>query len=252
MVNKNWKFDIVIPTYNERENVEPLFSKIYSLYKDRLNKVIFVDDNSPDGTGDILEKLKITYPNYIEVIHRYEERGRGSAGIAGFKQALKHDVYCIVEMDADFSHDPYYIAIFLEMINFYDVVIASRYVEGGGQINRSFSRELISKLANMIYRLLLGTKITDLSGGFKCYRKSILEKLNFDEFISKGYSIGMETLFHCYRLGATFLEIPVVFHDRRRGKSKFNIKECINSFIVALKLSLKYGQINWINLHYPK
>lgn len=235
---------IVVPTYNEVDNIEKLIDQIFSLplpIGDRIS-VVVVDDSSKDGTCDVLKKLEARYKDRMRLIIRTNERGRGTAGIAGFQECLKIPCDCIMEMDADFSHDPKHIPNFMAFIKHYDVVIGSRYVEGGYVSDWPMSRKIVSSCSNFIYRFVLGTKIHDLSGGFKCYRYDVIKSLNFSEFYSYGYSIGIETLFRCYKKGYTFLEIPIAFMNRKKGKSKFKIKEAIGALIVIFRLFLRYGR----------
>lgn len=238
------KLAIMIPTYNEKDNIEKLVREIFKVADTSSLEVsiVVVDDNSPDGTGQILEDLKKEFDGRMYVMHRTHERGRGTAGIAGFTRCLELDVDYIMEMDADFSHDPKYIPLFADFSKHYDVVIGSRYVEGGTVVGWSFNRSIISAFANSIYRLILGTKIHDLSGGYKCYSKKVIESMDFDVFFSKGYSVGVETLFRCYKKDFSFIEIPVVFHNRSKGKSKFSLKEGIVAIFVICRLVLKFGR----------
>lgn len=234
---------IMIPTYNERDNVARLIDEISSLrlHPDDAVRFVIVDDNSPDGTGEIADELARKYSPNIHVIHRLKERGRGTAGIAGFRYALSQDVDAIMEMDADFSHDPKYIPVFMGLIRYYDVVIGSRFVEGGEQLDREFTRELISVFANKIYRLILGCQFRDISGGYKCYRKPVLASLDFEDFFSHGYPIGMETIYRLYKKGFSFVEIPIVFPNRKYGASKFKMNEAWNAVVVAFKLTWRFG-----------
>lgn len=237
------KLMIMVPTYNEKENLVALIDQIFALKLmsgDSIRMVI-VDDNSPDGTGAIADELAIKYSPNIHVIHRMNERGRGTAGIAGFRHALSQDVDAIMEMDADFSHDPKYIPVFMGLIRYYDVVIGSRFVEGGEQLDREFSRELISVFANKIYRLILGCQFRDISGGYKCYRKEVLASVDFDDFFSYGYPVGMETLYRLYKKGVSFVEIPIIFPNRKYGASKFKMNEAWNAVLVALRLTWRFG-----------
>lgn len=235
---------IVIPTYNEAENIGKLIDHIFALPLELGDKisVVVVDDNSQDGTQEALKRLQSRYHDKMKVVERTTERGRGTAGIVGFKECLKLPCDCIMEMDADFSHDPKHVPKFMAFIRHYDVVIGSRYVEGGYVSDWPLSRKMISACSNLVYRFLLGTKIHDLSGGFKCYRYDVLQSLHFDEFYSYGYSIGIETLFRCYKRGYSFLEIPIAFRNRSKGKSKFRIREAIGALIVIFRLFLKYGR----------
>jgi len=226
---------VMLPTYNEKENIEGIVEEI--LKHDNV-RIVIVDDGSPDGTGQIADKLAEKYVGRIHVIHR-KERGRGTAGITGFKYAITQDVDCIFEMDVDFSHCPGDIPRFLEWIKKYDVVIGSRYVKGGKSVNCRLRNIILSYVSNMYNRVILGLKIKDSSGGYKCYRKEVLESINLDDYISKGYSVGPETLFKIKQKGFTIKEIPIVFRNREKGESKANFKVILEYPIVVLKLRLK-------------
>lgn len=222
---------VMLPTYNEKDNIEVMVGQILEIGD---MNIVIVDDESPDGTGEIADKLATQNPKRIHVIHR-QERGRGTAGIAGFKYALTQDVDCIIEMDADLSHDPKYIHQFLEKIRECDVVIGSRLIKGGSAA-RTPTRKIISNTANLFTRLVLGWHIRDWVGGYKCYRKKALGSLDFEKFYSTGYSIGMETLYRLKKEGFTFIEIPIEFTDKRTGASKFSSKEIFRYMIVVMKL----------------
>jgi len=233
---------IMIPTYNERENLQKLINSIYSVCKSNNIKpeFIIVDDNSPDGTGEIAEQLKNKYKKKfrMHIIHR-KERGRGTAGIAGFKLAIQLKNKYIIEMDADFSHDPKYIPDFIKAIKKYDVVIGSRYVGFGRIEKRSFVRNVVSFFANIYIRAMLGMKIRDMSSGYKCYRKEVLESIDFSKIKSKGYSIGAEMLYIIKKKGFTLYEIPIVFRNRRAGKSKAGIGETLRYLWTILIIRLR-------------
>lgn len=234
---------VVIATYNERDNIEPLLRSIFSLefsFGDNL-RVVVVDDDSKDGTVEILRRLESEFLGRLHVIVR-RERNRATAAFTGYRYCLSAHCDAVLEMDGDLSHNPKFIPQFLAFVRHYDVVIGSRYVEGGGVVGWPLSRKIISACSNTIYRFILGTKIHDLSGGYKCYRREVMEALNFDEFYSRGYSIGVETLFRCYKKGFSFLEIPIVFQNREKGKSKFRWKEAGDALTVVTRLVLKHGR----------
>ena len=236
---------VLIATYNEAQNIEPLLSKIFETGESSAHKitVLVVDDDSPDGTGQLLDRLRDSnYGDKLKVVHRKNQRGCGSARRMGFKLLLEFPVDCVVEMDGDGSHNPEYLPRFIEFSRHYDVIIGSRYVEGGAVAGWPFKRKLVSLIANAVYRLLLGTKIHDLSGGYKCYGRKVLEALPFDQFLSKGYAIGIETLYRCYKRGFTFLEIPVLFHNRKFGHSKFSWKEAREALCIVFALLLQHGR----------
>ncbi|HEX74230.1 MAG TPA: polyprenol monophosphomannose synthase [Dehalococcoidia bacterium] len=237
------RVSVVLPTYNERENIELMVNAILDLEHTpaaknlRLQKmqIVIVDDNSPDGTGEIADKLADKHPDKTYVIHR-TERGRGSAGIAGFEYALTQDVDYIIEMDADFSHEPSDIPRFLTEAEQYDIVIGSRYIPGGKSGSRSFTRHLVSRGADLYTRLVLGIDIKDCHGGYRCYRKQVLSYLNFDGFYSRGYSITIESLYKLLRNGCSYKEIPIVFRERCRGTSKFSIKDVLDYARIVWRL----------------
>ncbi|HEY7160502.1 MAG TPA: polyprenol monophosphomannose synthase, partial [Acidobacteriota bacterium] len=214
----NEKVIIVVPTFNERENIETLINQIL---KQPLNvELIVVDDNSPDGTGEILDKLAAA-DQRIHVLHRKNERGRASAGLAGFKKALTYpDAEFIVEMDADFSHNPDDLPALVEAAKNADVAIGSRYVPGGGQKNCLRRNILFSRIINWVNRHLLKVRAKDASGGFKCYRRKVLETINLNNYLAREFSVGVETLMKCQKHGFTFQEIPITFVNRRAGRSK--------------------------------
>jgi len=234
---------VMLPTYNERENIELMVKAILNLENtpeaNRLGleklQIVVVDDNSPDGTGELADKLADRYPDKTHVIHR-TERGRGSAGIAGFKYALTQDIDYIIEMDADFSHAPGDIPRFLTEASHHDIVIGSRYIPGGQSGNRSFIRHLVSRGADLYTRLVLGINIKDCHGGYRCYRKQALSSLDFDDFYSKGYSIVIESLYKLLRNGCSYKEIPIVFKERCRGASKFSTKEVLDYARIVWRL----------------
>jgi dolichol-phosphate mannosyltransferase len=234
---------IIIATYNENENIERLIKNIFDLRLSSSNQlhIIVIDDSSNDGTQDILKRLESQFHEKLHVFIR-KERNRATAAIAGFKHALDLEVDCILEMDGDCSHKPEFIPQFLAFAQYYDVVIGSRYVEGGCVTGWPVTRKIISACSNAIYRMVLGTKIHDLSGGFKCYRRNVIENIELDQFFSRGYAVGVETLFRCYRKGFTFLEIPIAFQNREKGKSKFRVQEAAESLRVIGSLLLKYGR----------
>lgn len=210
------KTAIVIPTYNEKESLPSLVEKIFALKIDDLGLVV-VDDNSPDGTGGLAERLAKKY-GHIEVIHR-KVRGRATAGMDGFKVCLKKGAETIMEMDADLSHDPNDIPRFLEAIKTCDVVVGSRY-DGGRIQERGWFRNFLTYFINAYNQIVLGLKVKDISGGFKCYRREVLSRLDFDRFVSTGYTIGAETLYKIAKLGFRIQEIPIVYHNRAHGRTK--------------------------------
>ena len=228
-----YMISIMIPTYNEKENITPLVQQLSKLHKSA--KIIIVDDDSPDGTGKVADELSKKYN--VSVVHR-KEKGRGTAGIRGFKEAVKTKADFIIEMDADFSHDPKYIQTFLKEIKNSDIIVGSRMVGEGKVIERNGLRNAITFLGGITTKLILGIKVKDVQSGYKCYRREVLESLDFDKFISKGYSIGAETLYKASEKGFSIKEVPIVFKNRSKGKSKFNTKEMIMFLFNVMRLRL--------------
>ncbi|MDY6833271.1 MAG: polyprenol monophosphomannose synthase [Chloroflexota bacterium] len=226
---------VILPTYNEKENIESITNKILKF--DEIS-VVVVDDESPDGTGAIADELAAVNSDRIHFIHR-KERGRASAGFVGFAYALAHDADYVIEMDADFSHNPADIPRLLNMAREYDVVIGSRYAPGGKDAERTLVREVISKIASLYTRLLLGRPIQDWSGGYKCYSKQALASLGFSKFHSGGYAVGMETLYRLSNNGYSIVEIPITFQDKRLGRSKFSWHHIVEYFHTSVKLRFR-------------
>lgn len=223
----------MIPTYNERENIGNLLQEILSLKIPDLH-VIVVDDNSPDGTSGVVKNLANEHPE-IELLLRIKDRGRGSAGIAGFKYALERGADYVVEMDADFSHQPKYIPSFLKAIQEADMVIGSRAVAGGKDINRGIARRVITFLAGIYVRILLGLKIRDVSSGYRCFKRKVLEAIEMDSMISTGPSIVSEVFYRAHLKGFSIREIPIEFADRTHGETKLNHTILIKTLLMVLK-----------------
>ena len=211
---------LVLPTYNEAENLEPLVEAALANLPDTA-RVLVVDDNSPDGTGDLADRLKASEPR-IEVLHRTQKEGLGPAYIAGFRHALAAGADRILEMDSDFSHDPADLPRLLAATEEADVAIGSRYVSGGGVENWSKVRQAISRGGSTYARALLGLPIRDLTGGFKCFRREVLEAIDLDAIASKGYAFQVEMTYRAIELGFSVKEVPIVFRERRAGASKMS------------------------------
>ena len=212
---------VIIPTYNEKENIREIIPEI--LKKDPSINVLIVDDNSPDGTGKIADELA-NENSRIKVLHREKKAGLGTAYKTGFKYALENGYDHIFEMDADFSHDPKYIPHFLEAVEEVDLVLGSRYISGVNVINWPMSRLLLSYYANVYTRWVTGLPVKDATGGFKCFRREVLEKIDLDKVQSEGYSFQIEMSFRAWKKGFKIKEIPIVFEDRRVGQSKMSKK----------------------------
>jgi len=213
------KILVVIPTYNERENIEKLLGRLLNI--DPEINALVVDDNSPDGTGQLVESLTKNYPR-IHLLKRPGKQGLGPAYIAGFKWGLARDYDAFMEMDADLSHRPRYVPTFLKEIRNHDVVIGSRWVKDGGIANWPFYRIFLSRTASLYSRIILGVPVYDLTAGFICYRRAVLEALPLNELHSDGYSFQIEMKYRAWRLGFKFKEFPIWFTDRKAGDSKIS------------------------------
>jgi dolichol-phosphate mannosyltransferase len=210
---------ICIPTYNERENLPSIVGELLRVAP---IDVLVIDDNSPDGTGAIADQLAEDHPGRVHVLHRPGKQGLGRAYLAGFEWALEQPYRYIFEMDADFSHQPRYIPEFLRAIQDHDLVLGSRYVEGGGTVNWSKMRKLISRGGSLYARSILGVKVRDLTGGFKCFRREVLEALDLNSIQTTGYAFQIELTYRALQLGFKVKEIPIVFFEREAGKSKMD------------------------------
>lgn len=226
---------ISIATYNERENLAQLVSGILQFVPHA--HVLIVDDNSPDGTGQLADELA-SHDERIHAKHRTGKLGLGSAIIAGMQYAIDQGYHRFVSMDADLSHDPKYLPALTTLSQRCDVKIGSRYVAGGGVVNWPLQRWIISRSVNVLTRVLLRIPARDASGGFRCYRTALLKKIDMNGLWSKGYSFQEEMLFRCIHLGGKVEETPIVFADRLVGASKANVKEMVRSLFVLFKLGL--------------
>jgi dolichol-phosphate mannosyltransferase len=210
---------VVVPTYNERDNVGKLAERVLTRYP--TVELLFIDDNSPDGTGSLLDELA-GRDSRVHVLHRAGKLGLGTAYIMGFKWALERDYDYVFEMDADFSHDPSYIADFLREIEHADLVLGSRYTNGVSVINWPLTRLLLSKFATLYVRIITGMPASDATGGFKCFRRRVLEMLDLDAIKSNGYSFQIEMTYYTWMAGFTIHEVPIIFYERAEGLSKMN------------------------------
>lgn len=226
---------MVIPTYNEKENIENLIDEILRLNLDL--DILVIDDNSDDGTVEVLDKITKSNSR-VFAIHRQGERGRGLSGIEGFKWALAQGADYIVEMDADFSHDPRYIPIFLREIRDCDVVIGSRRIKDGKTLGRIWMRNYLSQLAQLFCRFILGINIMDATSGFRCFKRHALEEINLDRLLSKGPSIVEEINFYLQKRKFKIKEIPIVFMSRRKGSSKLSPLKIYDTFWTLMKVKI--------------
>lgn len=222
---------IIIPTYNEKDNLRPLLKEIFTYAP--TTDVLIVDDNSPDGTGQLADEIHDENPQAL-VMHRAGKLGLGTAYIAGFKYAIEHGYDAAFEMDADFSHNPQYLPDFLQKIRNAHLVIGSRYISGGGTPDWSLLRRFISGGGNIYTRILLGSKIHDWTAGFRCYRREALEAIDLDSVRSQGYAFQVEMAYRVLRKGFRVEETPIVFKDRRVGTSKMSRKIFIEGFTYVL------------------
>jgi dolichol-phosphate mannosyltransferase len=227
---------IIIPTYNERENVQPIAKAVFDASPDV--HILFVDDDSPDGTGKLIDEMIEKDPR-IHVLHRNEKNGLGRAYIAGFKWALERDYELIFEMDADFSHNPADIPRMREAAKTAGVVIGSRYINGIRVINWPLHRLILSRGAGIYVRLITGLPLTDPTGGFKCFHRCVLKAIRLDEVISNGYSFQVELNHLAWRIGCRIVEVPIVFEERRSGDSKMSKKIIFEALGMVWKLLLR-------------
>ena len=226
---------LIIPTYNEVENLPPLLNKIFKYAPE--TDILIVDDNSPDGTGKLADKISEENDS-VHVLHRAGKLGLGTAYIAGFKYAIAHDYDAAFEMDADFSHDPRYLPDFLRAIEDADLVIGSRYIQGGGTPNWSLIRRFISGGGNIFARFMLGIPVHDCTAGYRCYRRRVLESIDLDTIRSQGYAFQIEMVYRTWQHGFKIVETPIIFKDRRVGKSKMSRKIVIEGFTYVIRTRL--------------
>ena len=226
---------IIIPTYNESENVPRLVKEIFSVKKEV--HILFVDDNSPDGTASIIKDIQKNN-NQIHILERPGKLGLGTAYVTGFKYALAKGYDFIFEMDADFSHDPKEIPNFLKFIEDYDLVLGSRYKRGVNVVNWSMRRLLLSFFANMYTRIVTGLPIRDATGGFKCFRREVLEAIDFKKIKSNGYAFQIEVSFKAWIKGFKIQEIPIIFIDRQAGVSKISKSIMWEALFLVWKLRI--------------
>jgi len=231
---------VVIPTYNESLNIERIVAEIVSFHPS-IN-IIIVDDSSPDGTGEIADRLSRTYSG-IDVIHRPHKAGLGTAYIEGFKTALAKGADVIFEMDADFSHHPKYIQNLLEGLKKADLVIGSRYVNGVRVEGWRFRRLLLSKFANMYVSYIMVKPVWDFTAGYRCYRRKVLETIDLDNVKSDGYAFQIEMTYLTFKHGFTVHEIPIIFKERLDGYSKISKKVIWEAFWLTLKFRAPFMEI---------
>ncbi|MFL6018951.1 MAG: polyprenol monophosphomannose synthase [Gaiellaceae bacterium] len=231
---------VCLPTYNERENVERMVRTLHG----RGVHVLVIDDNSPDGTGDIADALAAELDG-VSVLHRARKEGLGPAYLAGFRRALDDGAELILEMDCDFSHDPADVERLIDAAESVDLALGSRYAKGGGTRNWGLVRRFISRAGSLYAQLILGLPVRDLTGGFKCYRRAVVEALPLDEIHSKGYAFQIETTYRTVRRGFSVREVPIVFVDRVEGGSKMSRSIVVEAVwkVPALRLAALRGRL---------
>jgi len=232
---------VCLPTYNELENLEPMLRAL----GDKDVRVLVIDDNSPDGTGELADRFAREL-DYVDVLHREHKEGLGPAYLAGFRRALSDGAELVLEMDCDFSHDPNDVPRLLAAVEGgADLALGSRYVPGGGVRNWGLVRRLISTGGSLYARVLLGVEVRDLTGGFKCYRRDVLEAIDLDAVESKGYAFQIETTYRVLRAGFKVVEVPITFADREAGGSKMSkaiVAEAIWK-VPGLRLAALFGRL---------
>lgn len=236
---------VVIPTYNEAENIANMSEALFALGINEL-EILFVDDNSPDGTGQLADELSKKYTDRLSVMHRSGKLGLGTAYLQGFKWAIDHQADAIIQMDADFSHSPEYIPEFIQLIEQYDVVVGSRYIAGGRVDEKwSWGRWFLSWWANSVWvRLILGVKTKDSTAGFKCWRSEALQKIDLDQIRSNGYVFQVEMCYVSEMNGLRIKEIPIYFEDRRIGLSKMSMRVKIEAALRVFEIRKRYHNPN--------
>lgn len=235
------KVVVMIPTYNESENIRPVIESILELNSGLEITVLAVDDNSPDGTAREVEKLGAQDPR-VKLLLRKKRRGRGTAGAAGFQAALAFDPDLVIEMDGDGSHQPRFIPDLIKAAESADVVLGSRFVRGGRDVDRSFLRRLITWAVRCFIRWLFSFPVKDVSSGFRCFRADALRRIDPEDLISTGPSIVLEVLSRAYQAGLTIKEVPITFVDRQRGKTKLNSTILLETLVMALKFKKMFSR----------
>jgi dolichol-phosphate mannosyltransferase len=227
---------VVIPTYNERENLDPLVRQILEIQGCR---VMVVDDQSPDGTGAVADALAREFPDRVEVVHRSAKRGLGRSYREGFRLALERDADLVCQMDADFSHDPKYLPDLIAAAADYDLVVGSRYLNGISVVNWPLQRLILSTFANRYIRAVTGLAVRDCTGGFRCWRREALGRIPLGRIVSDGYSFMVEMLFEASRQRCRIGEVPIVFVERRMGTSKLSSGVLAESLVMPWRLRLR-------------
>ena len=236
---------VIIPTYNEKENIEKIILKVFSLAKKF--DILIVDDGSPDGTASIVKNIQFKFPDSLYIKERTGKLGLGTAYIHGFKWALKNNYDYIFEMDADFSHNPDDLIKLLDACSLSngDVSIGSRYINGVNIVNWPMSRLLMSFFASKYVKIITGMPVQDSTAGFKCYKKAVLQKINLDTIQFVGYAFQIEMKFTAWKYGFKIIEVPVIFTDRQEGNSKMSSGIFFEAFIGVIQMKIKSYFKNW-------
>jgi dolichol-phosphate mannosyltransferase len=237
------RITVCLPTYNERENLERMLKALREVLPPD-GGVLVIDDASPDGTGEIADRLAGEITN-VSVLHREHKEGLGPAYIAGFRRALADGAELVLEIDCDFSHDPNDVPLLLAAAEDADLVLGSRYVEGGGVRNWGLARRAISAGGSAYARIVLGTRLRDLTGGFKCYRRAVLEAMPLERVSAKGYAFQIETTYRAQRAGFRVVEVPITFVDREVGHSKMSKAIVLEAVwrVPLLRLHALFGRL---------
>ncbi|MCD6248647.1 MAG: polyprenol monophosphomannose synthase [Hadesarchaea archaeon] len=231
------KISVLVPTYNERENLPELLKRISKVFREKKidGEVIVIDDNSPDGTGELAEELRKKY-SFLKVIHRRAKLGLGSAYLEGFGLSSGQLIFT---MDSDLSHDPKYLPRFIEAAKRADLVVGTRYMKGGKTIGWGIYRRLVSRGANFLAKLVIRDGVKDVTSGYRAYHRKILERIPLDKIQSSGYAFQLEMMYEVKRRGFKIKSVPITFVDRKRGKSKLGIRDILGFLKLAVKLGLK-------------
>lgn len=229
---------VLIPTYNERANLAELVAKVREVAP--ALHMLIVDDNSPDGTGELADELARQDPERVFVLHRQAKEGLGRAYVAAFTQVLRQDYEYILQMDADLSHDPLYLPRFFEAIGNHDLVVGSRYLQGISVVNWDLKRLILSKLASHYVRFITRMPLSDPTSGFICWRRAALESIGYKDAFSIGYVFLVEMKYKAHRKGLRFSETPIIFVERKRGNSKLDWRVAWEAFWGVLRLKFKY------------
>jgi dolichol-phosphate mannosyltransferase len=237
---------VCLPTYNERDNLGPMVRALDDVVRrhELDARVLVIDDSSPDGTGELADRLTGEF-RFLSVLHRPKKDGLGPAYLAGFVWALATDADRIVEMDCDFSHDPEDLPRLLAATENADLALGSRYVEGGGTRNWSLARRAVSRFGSLYARILLGVGVRDLTGGFKCFRRSVLEAIGLERISTTGYAFQIETTYRALKVGCRVVEVPIIFSEREAGTSKMSRAIVLEAMakVPALRLRALLGRL---------